>query len=272
MERFGDIPRTFRAAAKIAGYVLVGGLFLTWLLYTPPGLLGKADAIGYAVCHRIDVRSFHLGERQLPLCTRCSGMYLGVMWGLLYQALRRPRYGGMPSKSVAIASGILAFAFAADGINSYLSLFPGWWHLYTPNNTLRLISGTGMGLVLAILIFPTFNQTVWSAYHRAPAMDGVVHLGLMLVGAAIIDALVLTENPLVLYPLALISAAGVLVVLTLVYTLILLMLIHHENRYNSFRELSFSLLAGFGLALLQIGALDVVRFLLTGTWEGFHLG
>jgi hypothetical protein len=47
--------------------VLLAGLWAT-----PPGLLGKADAIGYAVCHRIDLRSFHLGDRQLPLCARCT--------------------------------------------------------------------------------------------------------------------------------------------------------------------------------------------------------
>jgi len=45
----------------------VGLLLLGWLLNTPEGLLGKADAVGYAVCHRIEARSFHLGERPIPL-------------------------------------------------------------------------------------------------------------------------------------------------------------------------------------------------------------
>ena len=57
-------------------------LTLGWLLNTPAGLLGKADAVGYAVCHRIDLRSFNLGERQMPLCARCTGMYLGAVLGL----------------------------------------------------------------------------------------------------------------------------------------------------------------------------------------------
>jgi hypothetical protein len=38
-----------------------------WWYYTPPGLLGKADAAGYAVCHRIASRSFLIGDRQTPL-------------------------------------------------------------------------------------------------------------------------------------------------------------------------------------------------------------
>ena len=59
-------------------------LLVTWFWYTPAGLLGKADAVGYAVCHRIDVRSFHLGDRQIPVCARCTGQYLGAMLSLGY--------------------------------------------------------------------------------------------------------------------------------------------------------------------------------------------
>jgi len=199
-------------------------------------------------------------------------MYLGAMWGLAYQALRRARRGGMPPKGVWIGVGVLTLAFALDGLNSYFSLIPGLWHPYPPSNTLRLITGTGMGLVIALLVYPTFNQTVWRAYPATPSVAGLPDFALILLGASVLDAIVLTENPLVLYPLALISAAGVLVVLTLAYTLIWLMIRHHENRFNSWRGLSFPVCVGFGLALLQIIALDVVRFFLTGSWEGFLLG
>ena len=67
---------------KLLVFVAVGFLFLGWLFNTPLGLLGKADAIGYAVCHRIDLRSFHLGDRTLPLCARCTGMFLGTLVSL----------------------------------------------------------------------------------------------------------------------------------------------------------------------------------------------
>jgi hypothetical protein len=79
-------------------WVLVGiaiALTFTWLMLTPPGLLGKADAVGYAVCHQIEARSFHIHTRPFPLCARCSGLFLGALLGLVYQAAQG-RKGRMP--------------------------------------------------------------------------------------------------------------------------------------------------------------------------------
>ena len=71
---------TIALVAVVAAVVLAA-----WLVNTPPGILGKADAVGYAVCHRIDERSFHIGDRQVALCARCTGMYLGAVLGLVFQ-------------------------------------------------------------------------------------------------------------------------------------------------------------------------------------------
>ena len=82
----------------LLGFAFV--LTVVWLFLTPEGLLGKADAVGYSVCHRISVRSFHIGERPLPLCARCSGMFLGALLGLVYQAAQGKK-GKMPPNSKA---------------------------------------------------------------------------------------------------------------------------------------------------------------------------
>lgn len=119
-----------------------------WISLTPEGLMGKADAVGYAVCHRIDARSFHLGDRQIPVCARCTGQYLGAMLGLIYLGIYKPRHTGRPPWAII---GILIFfaaAYALDGGNSYLHLIPGLsrFYLYEPSNQLRLFTGTGLGM------------------------------------------------------------------------------------------------------------------------------
>jgi uncharacterized membrane protein len=257
------------------GIVLTAGLLLIgWLFNTPTGLLGKADAVGYAVCHRIDARSFHLGNRQLPLCVRCTGMYLGAMWGLAFQVILGRRRGGIPSWRVWGILGVLVIAFGVDGLNSYAHLIPAFHlpSLYEPQNWLRLLTGTGMGLVMMVALFPVFNQTVWRDWENKPALVGWQSWSVLFGVALLLDGIVLTENPLVLYPLALISTGGVLVILTMVYTMIWLMILRRENRITRFAQLTFPLVGGFAVTLLQIIVLDLIRYWLTGTWGGLSLG
>ena len=267
------VKRTWPAAGLKAALALAVGLVLLgWLLNTPPGLLGKADALGYAVCHRIDLRSFHLGERALPLCARCSGMYLGAMLGLAYQAIRRPRRSGMPIRPVQAILVVFVLAFALDGINSFFSLFSPSIPVYEPQNWLRLVTGSGMGLAIALVLFPAYNQTVWKVQDRRPAMDSLADLAGLLALTGLLILALLSGSPVLLYPLALISAAGVLVLLTLVYSMIWLMVLRRDNTIRQARELLWPVIAGFGTALLQIVLLDLARYALTGTWDGFHFG
>lgn len=254
-------------AGLVVFLVLIG-----WLLSTPEGLLGKADAVGYAVCHRIDLRSFHLGDRPLPLCARCTGMYLGALTGLGYQFWQRRRFTGVPPRRVIFFLIIFVSLFALDGLNSFISLILGHGLLYEPDNILRLFTGSGMGLVIAAALFPAFNQTVWREYLEEPAISGTKSFVVMVGITLLVDLLVLTENSFLLYPLALISAAGVVVVLTLLYSMVSTIVLRQENKFDHWRQLAFVFLLGFGVGFLQIIFLDVVRFMLTGTWDGFHFG
>jgi len=255
-------------------------VLLVWLWLTPPGLLGKADALGYAVCHRIDERSFHFDDgRQTPLCARCSGMYLGAVLGLIFLQWTNPRRSGFPRREVWIPLAVFAAAFAFDGANSYFylmkSVIPGrldWIPtFYLPNNTLRLFTGSGMGLGIAALLYPAFNQSVWRQAPASPILSGWKQPALLLALMAAADLLVLTDWDIIIAPLATISAGGVLAVLTLVYTLAWLMLMRQENAFDTWGELGLPLLAGMTIALLQVTAIDLFRLWLTGTWGAFPL-
>jgi uncharacterized membrane protein len=272
MERVLSRINLRRVSWNIPLLALVGLVFLGWWLNTPPGLSGKADAVGYAVCHRIDSRSFHLGDRQIAMCARCTGMYLGAMLGLVYQVIGGRRRAGSPPKRVLVLLGALVLAFVIDGLNSYLQFFPNAPHLYEPQNWSRLLTGTGMGLVIAAALFPAFNQSVWNRRDNRPALGNISALGGLIVLAMLLDLLVLTENSVILYPLSLVSAAGVIIILMIVYSLISLVVFRAEHSYTRLKQMWLPLTAGFGMAILQIAVLDLVRFLITGTWEGFHLG
>ncbi|RME06942.1 MAG: DUF2085 domain-containing protein [Anaerolineae bacterium] len=254
-------------------YLLLGGVLLLWWLNTPPGLLGKADAVGYAVCHRIAARSFQIAGRPVSLCARCSGQYLGFLLGTVFQLLVGRRYGNWPARKVTVVLLALVGVYAVDGLNSFLHLLPAMerWYLYMPNNTLRLLTGTGTGIALSAGFLPAFHRTVWRRWDEKAVFSGWRPLALVLLLGLGLDALVLLENPLILYPLSLLSAASVLLILTMAYTMVWLTLTRRENCFERLGQMSLPLAAGFTLGLLQVAALDVVRYWLTGTWDGFHL-
>jgi uncharacterized membrane protein len=252
--------------------IAFGVLAFVWLYHTPAGLLGKADALGYAVCHRIDLRSFSINGRPMPLCARCTGMYLGAITGLVYQFIVGGRRMGMPPRRVIAVLGLLVLAFAVDGLNSYLTLFPNVVTLYQPQNWMRLLTGMGMGVVLSAGLVPSFNQTVWSEWDGRPALSGFRSLSLLILAGLGLSALVLLNDPWILFTLSLVSAAGILVVLGMVYIIVLLILFRRDNTISQTRGLYLPALGGLFLALLQIGLIDLARFWLTGTWDGFHFG
>jgi uncharacterized membrane protein len=258
---------------SIGKWVIYGFLVIIlgiWLVNTPAGLLGKADAIGCAICHRIDERSFHLASRQLPLCARCSGMYLGALTSLIYQ-LRLGKRGGMPPTKIMIVLGMFFLAFAIDGVNSYFHFFSNLPTLYQSTNWLRLLTGSGVGLSIAAVLFPTFHQTVWEKWDSQPAIGTFGELGILVILVLFVDGLILSENPLLLYPLALMSAAGVIILLTIAYSLIWILLFKKDNQFNKPAQLILPLAGGLIITMLQIGLFDLGRFWLTGTWEGFHI-
>jgi uncharacterized membrane protein len=275
-----SVKKRFAAASKYLVILSAFLVFFGWALTTPPGFFGKEDAIGYAVCHRIPARSFHIGTYQLPLCARCTGMYLGAMLGLGYQAIVSRRRGGTPPWRVILPLALCVIAFGVDGSNSYLYLiketYPGFLanipNLYIPNNILRLLTGSGMGLVIAAAMFPAFNQTVWKDQINLPALTGIKSLSFLVGLTVLMDLLVLTGNAIVMYPLAIISAAGVLVLLSMIYSLLWLMLFHQDNSYTRFSQMWVSLLAGLTIGLIQIALIDALRFWMTGTWGAFPLG
>jgi uncharacterized membrane protein len=245
-------------------------LLSVWLLKTPPGLLGKADAIGYAVCHRAPLRSFTIGDRASPLCARCTGTFLGGLLSLIFLG-RLGRRGEMPDLKSSIFLGVFVVAFGLDGLNSFSHLLPGAPSLYQSANWLRLLTGTALGLGIGAVLVPVFNQVIWVKYEPIHSMGTWREIGTLLLLALLLDLAVLSQNVIIFYPLAVISGFAVLIILTVVYTVVWVLLSKQENRYHSIREIWFYILAGFLVALLQITLMDAGRFWLTGTWAGFPL-
>lgn len=206
-------------------------------------------------------------------------MYLGAVLGVAYLALTQPRSAGTPPRLVIVLLALFGFAFAIDGGNSYLYLMKQTSagrldfipNLYVPNNTLRMFTGSGVGLALSVAVFLSFNQTIWQDWNDRPVLGRWKDVAILVALAVLMTLLVLTGWEFVLYPAIFISAGGVLLLLTMVYSMLWAMLMRQDNTFLTLRAAWLPVLAGLTIALLQITLIDLFRLWLTGTWGGFPL-
>ena len=83
---------------------------------------------GAIVCHQLPERSFVLAGRQLPVCARCTGLYLGVALGLAgWLAVRRMRTwsGLVQPRRVLIALLMVAAPTAVSWATGVVGIWDG---------------------------------------------------------------------------------------------------------------------------------------------------
>ena len=192
---------------------LVGGV-----LQHPLDLLRLFDA---GVCAQILSHTFSPGGQPLPLCSRDTGIYLGALLTLSWLAAHRNgRYSGTPSRATILTCLALIAVMGIDGFNSLFTDL-GLPHLYAPSNVLRLVTGVGAGSALVALLAPVFAHTFSGAVPQrsqgAPASRRLLFLAFL--GIAV--ALVLLQSPWLALPIAVLSSAGVFLIVALLNTIFL---------------------------------------------------
>ncbi len=232
-------------------------------------LLDSADFVAYSVCHRLPSHSFQIFGRSMPLCARCSGIYLGIIMTLLVIVLGgRVRYAQYPPRRILLVLLLMVGAMAADGINSFAWDF-GIPTPYTPHNTLRLITGFAAGISIAVVTAATFAQTVWKTAVWKPVLGTFRELAILWVLAIFLILLILSNFITVLYVLSIVSAVGVVIILMILYTTLLFIFTRQEFTITKSWQLIPAIMVGFGLATAQIVAIAMLRYNLTGVWHGF---
>jgi uncharacterized membrane protein len=216
--------------------------------------------LGAGVCGQIPGHSFILGGRQLPLCARCTGTYLGALLGFLgLAALRRWRASGLPPRGVLASLAVCIVLWGVDGLNSFLNLLPNAPYLYEPHNLLRLITGILQGLALSLIVHPIFSFLLWKEADTGRVIRNWRELGYLLIPATLLVWVVQTQASFLLYPVAALSILGVLAMLTLINTMIVLIVTRRESKAANWRDASGLLLLGLLAAFFELIALGLLH-------------
>lgn len=226
-------------------------------------LLFASRWFGSAVCHQFHDHSYQIAGVPLPLCARCTGMYLGALLTFIFHAWRHPRASGTPRAWVLLALVLFFFAWAGDGANSFAATFALLPHLYPPQNILRLVTGTLMGITIGSLVFIVFNAMLW----RAPSPASIFatrreFFALVALGALLV-LIVQGEFALLLYPLNLVILIAILALHTILVTAFLVSLTRPAS--NGRETLPLFALG----ALIAVMYLSAIAFLRAWLLPGF---
>lgn len=112
------------------------------------GFYAFTYAAGALVCHQRPDRSFHLAGVQLPVCSRCTGIYGGALLGLAvwlaWVAIR-------PAARLLDARRAITMLLVAS-VPTILTLATGTAGLWDPSNVGRAIAGLPLGLAAGALL------------------------------------------------------------------------------------------------------------------------
>jgi hypothetical protein len=152
-----------------------------------------------------------------------------------------------------------------DGLNSYLTLIPGAPYLYEPRNWLRMTTGMLNGLALVIFVLPIFNFTLWRAPTRQPVIRNLWELLAILPLVALVVLATQAEIDLLLYPLAMVSSLGVVMMLVIINAMLSAVVLGREGYAGSWQQALVPLAVGSALAVLLLAVMVLVRDYLTTT-------
>ncbi|MGB7068491.1 MAG: DUF2085 domain-containing protein [Pyrinomonadaceae bacterium] len=103
------------------------------------------------ICHQIEARSFHISGHHLAVCSRCFGVYIGLLAGFAIYPIWRGLHNIEPLPRFWLILAVFPMA-----IDFSLTLFGIWENTHAS----RFITGAVLGFACATFIVPALIEIV----------------------------------------------------------------------------------------------------------------
>ncbi|MCO6512188.1 MAG: DUF2085 domain-containing protein [Aridibacter famidurans] len=111
-------------------------------------------------CHQDPVRSFHIFGEQFAVCSRCFGVYFGLLGGLLAYPLLRPMDESRPLPRVWLFASMVPMA---------IDWSLGYFQILENTHLSRVVTGLILGIACAVFIVPALIELAEIGLNRSLA-------------------------------------------------------------------------------------------------------
>jgi uncharacterized membrane protein len=120
---------------------LAAAVWAAALFYAPASLY----PVGHLICHQRPERSFFFGGHQLPVCARCTGLYIGAALGAAIAALAAASMASVRARQLLVAAALpTAITWSLE-----------FAHVQAFSNIARFAAALPLGVAAAWLVMST---------------------------------------------------------------------------------------------------------------------
>lgn len=138
-------------AVAASGWAVALGFATVVASWPAPGPFAYAIsaciyAVGALVCHQRPERSFQFWGAQLPVCARCTGLYLGAALAACLAA------SAVGAPGAAVSARRARFIVCVAATPTVLTLIFEWVSAQTPSHWIRAATGGALGAAAAWVV------------------------------------------------------------------------------------------------------------------------
>ena len=190
----------------------------------------------------------------MPLCSRCTGIYIGFFFSLIAVIIIERRVKGeFPSVKIILTAAAVILLMGLDVVSSLLKISDS-------NIYIRFTTGFLAGWFLALILLQLKNVLMWKKPVRVPYLNSKKSFFLwILSGICIITAFIFSFRKILIF-WGIISIIGMIIFVTLILLILFFGVFRRlTNKINSWKYYILSFAAGIVFSIGILSLLSIIR-------------